>query len=281
MPPRHQRGRLAARRTRPAPSRSVALLAVALLGPPSAVAPALAQGTDEEPAGRSEEVWAATLLGRVVEASTGAPVTGARVQVVGTGREGITLESGRFRMDRLPSGVYAIRVHYLGYASGETSVELAAGGVTEVGVALKVAPVPLPDLEVTVEAGAPAGKLMGFYERRQRGLGQFITEAEIDRLPAARTTDLLRRMRGIRVVCSSRGLTRCVPVVTRAAGSLRGTRCTPQIYLDGMRMRGFGIDDVIPEDLEGIEVYTGPSQVPPRFGAISARCGVIALWTRT
>ena len=37
---------------------------------------------------------------------------------------------------------------------------------------------------------------------------------------------------------------------------------------------------VPPSDLDGIEVYTGLSEVPPELGR-GSQCGAVALWSRT
>ncbi len=40
------------------------------------------------------------------------------------------------------------------------------------------------------------------------------------------------------------------------------------------------IDATVPvEQVAGIEVYTGPSEVPARFGVTGTACGLIAVWT--
>ena len=35
-----------------------------------------------------------------------------------------------------------------------------------------------------------------------------------------------------------------------------------------------------PDEVEAIEIYSSPMQVPGRFGGLGARCGVIAVWSR-
>jgi hypothetical protein len=45
---------------------------------------------------------------------------------------------------------------------------------------------------------------------------------------------------------------------------------------------GFNIDDMMPGDVEGIELYAGPSVVPPQFNnpRSSVNCGLVLIWTR-
>jgi hypothetical protein len=44
----------------------------------------------------------------------------------------------------------------------------------------------------------------------------------------------------------------------------------------------FGLDQIPKEDVQAVEVYTGPSQIPPRFKRGTAGCAraAIVIWTR-
>jgi hypothetical protein len=85
----------------------------------------------------------------------------------------------------------------------------------------------------------------------------------------------------MRVVTDRRG--REWVVNERSAGL--GGMCGPSIYLDGARITmgsGLTLNDVInPENIEAIEVYRGPSEVPPMYNDDRAACGVVLIWTRT
>jgi hypothetical protein len=37
---------------------------------------------------------------------------------------------------------------------------------------------------------------------------------------------------------------------------------------------------VLPDQVAGIELYTGPATVPPEFNATGSACGVVAVWTK-
>ena len=79
---------------------------------------------------------------------------------------------------------------------------------------------------------------------------------------------------------------------------MRHGGCTPTIYLDGATIIDvpdwmpigsqsdlvvsfeFDIDQwVSPEDVAGMEVYTGPAQVPVEFSTVGSECGVVVIWT--
>ncbi len=62
--------------------------------------------------------------GRVIDASTGQPISGVRVEVLGVSRVTVTGADGRFTMERLSSGTDSIRVSRYGYATLDAPVSL-------------------------------------------------------------------------------------------------------------------------------------------------------------
>lgn len=65
--------------------------------------------------------------------------------------------------------------------------------------------------------------------------------------------------------------------------------CPAVVWVDGMQLNrhsdaSFGAIQLAynlrAEDIEGIEVYRGPSELPGEFMGPDSRCGVIAIWTR-
>jgi len=131
-------------------------------------------------------------------------------------------------------------------------------------------------------------RMADFYNRRALGVGAFITRADIERRNAARASDLLRTIAGVRV---NQGDAFDRPVVemgrtavrlpTRAGSkeqSLAGD-CRVNYYLDGnwMPPGTFHIDDLSPSLIEGIEIYRGPSEIPARFRQRETACGLIHL----
>jgi hypothetical protein len=53
------------------------------------------------------------------------------------------------------------------------------------------------------------------------------------------------------------------------------------IWIDGQRAPGMEIDEIPLNDIEGIELYNGPSTTPAEFWqANGSQCGTIVVWTR-
>jgi hypothetical protein len=62
--------------------------------------------------------------------------------------------------------------------------------------------------------------------------------------------------------------------------------CYAQVYLDDALMNPsrptepFDIGTIYADQLEGVEFYAGPSQLPLKYAKLDSRCGVLVLWTR-
>jgi hypothetical protein len=57
-------------------------------------------------------------------------------------------------------------------------------------------------------------------------------------------------------------------------------QCNPDYIVDEQVNNSFGPGIAI-RDIEAIEVYTGPSDVPGEFAGRNAGCGVIVIWTKS
>ena len=71
-----------------------------------------------------------------------------------------------------------------------------------------------------------------------------------------------------------------VPVITR------GLTCQPAFVVDGSPLMGSAgaqaaeIADLDPRNLQAVEIYRGPSEIPGIYRSRSD-CGLVVLWTRT
>jgi hypothetical protein len=129
----------------------------------------------------------------------------------------------------------------------------------------------------------------GYDSRRKAGIGQFISEEEIQRRGVFDTEQALWNVLGARVNWDGH---ENVVRFTRPSGSGRSggtfsTLCAPAYWVDGIAMPrpvpGFPEDVntfVKPRDIRGIEVYTSPSQAPPQSRQPDADCGVVMIWTK-
>src|SRR5688572_15944006 len=76
---------------------------------------------------RVEALQQGTITGRVLNVQTGEPLASAQVVVQGTQIGGLTDPSGRYRLERVPTGTRTVRVVLIGYADGTQTVQVTAG----------------------------------------------------------------------------------------------------------------------------------------------------------
>ena len=215
-----------------------------------------------------------------VASTGGEPLAGAAVSLPGTGRTGWTDAQGSLRLTSLPPGVRVVEVRSLGYRPERFQVELREGYVDQWDVVLQPEPLSLAEVRVEAKRESRAGQmdfLRGFYERRERGVGYFLTRGEIEGHGSRDLSNLLRSVPGLRTTPSQFGQSR---VTTRSSPSM-GRSCKIRVYVDGMVYRAADDFVGIPTlDIEGIEVYRGRSELPAEFADPDADCGVVAIWTR-
>jgi hypothetical protein len=123
----------------------------------------------------------------------------------------------------------------------------------------------------------------GFFERRQRGFGHFITKQEIEQWHPRVLSEVFHHIPGIQVVPTTRGFGHKLSILRAGSSLIASDSCVPAVYLDGMLLRGNKDDDgnidwfVAPQDVAGIEVYVGPATAPPQFP--DRGCGSVVIWT--
>lgn len=220
----------------------------------------------------------ASLGGVVLDARTGRPVSGARVEVEGHDDVALTRSNGQFTLTDVSAGRRSFRVHVGDRRTRAQTVDLPASRHTEIRIALRLPrgdePEPsdvvtLPPLEVQVSRSDHPGKMRRFFERARSGRGSYVTREDIERRSPDETADLLRDIPGIRVTRVRGGR----QIVTSNRG------CRLPIFLDGLPVPGMTVDEIGPHDVEGMEVYASAIEAPPRFRSRST-CGALVIWTR-
>lgn len=141
----------------------------------------------------------AAIRGQVVDPE-GNPVGAAQVMVGGGDDGSLTDEVGAFQVAGLSAGIHSLEVRHIGYAPRTFTVEVDAGDLVELAVALEVAPVRIANVIARGRRDAT-----GFDARRQRSTGHFITREDIDEQRPARFTDLLRSVPGVRLISTGGG----------------------------------------------------------------------------
>jgi hypothetical protein len=218
----------------------------------------------------------ASLVG-VVRDSAGHPIPGVEVRLQGsTNGYTRTNDSGGFRLPGLPAGAVNVSARRLGFAPASMDVKLQPGRVDSLVLSLTATVAAIEGVLVEDEYEARSHRLLaGFWDRRSRGFGNFITRDDIERRDPHDFVDLVRMVPSIQVQ------TRNGRKVVRMG---RGTNrdCPPQYWVDGLRIEAASPEEFVPQDVEAVEVYSGPATIPPQFVARygSYTCGAIVIWTR-
>ena len=164
----------------------------------------------------------------------------------------------------------------MGFEPAIVDLRLRGGQTDSLVLSLTAAAQSLPG--VTVEEESRSRRLLqGFWDRRERGFGHFVTHDEIVRKDPHDFTDIVRMIPGVNIrTINGRKLIRM-----RGSTGSRGD-CPPQYWVDGMRVENASPDEFPAIDVEAVEVYAGAATIPPQFvpKMTTYACGVIVIWTR-
>lgn len=228
----------------------------------------------------------AQISGRVIDASTRTPLARADIIHLGLGKVVVSDSLGRYAFPELPSGIVRLLVRRGGFPSLTVTVALARGEwmtrdiMLDSSQAARAAAQSLPSVSVHAPK-PPEPRYADFERRRLTGLGQYITRKQIEQEGFANLQDAMRGLRGVNLDCGGAG-------VNDVSGSSLGCNirmsratmmCTPEYIVDERVDNDFGPSTPI-RDIEGIEVYTGATDVPGEFAGRFAGCGVIVIWTK-
>ena len=252
------------------------------------------------------------LRGTLRDKATGQPLSQGTVQLLDSAGEvvaqAIADEGGLFLLSVSAAGTYQVRGSRLDAETvTDGPLELAQGQVLELDFLLPIDAIELAEIGVTV-SGTQLLRRVGFYDRSRSSSGTFLDRATIEKSLHQTTADVLGAVRGIQIeYITNPG----IPTVLLEAGarmsaatgpgSMRLPQCYPVVSLDGLRVqeggaigpRGdfsamdlsdmkdlFDFGHISPSQIEGVEVYGRPSQIPAEYLTGTAMCGLIVIWTR-
>jgi hypothetical protein len=250
------------------------------------------------------------LAGRVVRAGSMAPIVGAEVTLMPRGVHAVTDAAGEFRFDAVPAGYVMIHVRRIGFEPDSLGVQLPLAAAID--IELRETVQELDTVSVSGREDVLArGKLAGFYERKQFGIGRFLEEKDIEKMLTRRLADIIvARIPGTRAVRSAKGglaayisTFRMAPrPLVGAAGSSGGaissraprpTQCYPDVYLDGVVVYSsglemeqdvgdvrFDVNSIDPAQVSAVEFYGGSAQMPAQYNRTGSACGALLIWTK-
>ncbi|MEN8143529.1 MAG: carboxypeptidase regulatory-like domain-containing protein [Gemmatimonadota bacterium] len=201
-----------------------------------------------------------TLLGRVVDSETGAPLSGVQVRVTVPERTAVTSASGRFVLSSLPPGPRTLELRALGYAALTIEgIEIAAGRTLETRVELTASAVEIAPIIVAADR-------IPLIEPEVSVTHEVLPAVVLRELPVTNVADAIELTAGV------------------SEGRFRGGRVGQEtVVVDGLSIKnqleasstGQGVE-YSPNSLQEIDVITGG------FGAEvgSALSGAIRYVTR-
>jgi TonB family protein len=214
-----------------------------------------------------------SLLGTVLD-ETGRAVVGAVAVAMGSTLPVETDGKGGFRLARLDTGAARVVVRRIGFRPETIAVVIDGHTPTRASVRLRRVAVPLAPVRVTGREGLRE-PMAGFYARKERGNGRFITREQIERRNVGTMSELLREIPGLRIESRRFGV---------HSFRMRNSSQAPLVWLDGTPMGSteVDLDDFDPRTFAGIEIYSGAATVPAEFAGgrmMPTSGGAILLWS--
>ena len=212
------------------------------------------------------------IVGRVMEGSIGRGLTDVEITLLRPPQVGTLSDGqGRFEMAGVAPGLVELRFVHLGYAPRTATLIVQPGQSVEILAAMSTQPIELEAIEVTVRSTYLERN--GFYDRGIFAAGTQFTREDLAETDPLLVSHIFRRVPGV-IVSYESGDAR---PVSRRSSSFTAGNCELSVYLDGMLMRDWDMDDLRVEWVEAIEVYNGLN-TPGQYAR--EPCGVVLIWTR-
>jgi len=233
-----------------------------------------------------------TIVGRITDARSTQPLGLTAITVEGT-RLGATSDAdGRYRIANVPAGRHSVAARRIGYVVVRQTVSVAANADATANFMLEAAPVALDQIVVTGTAGGELRRSIS------NAVSTIDAAAELEKSAATNITSLLNaRSPGLAVQATS-GRVGAVPAIQIRGRSSISLSNNPLIYIDGVRVNsqtglgptgtgGLGtqgalvagrLNDVNPDDIESVEVISGPAAAT--IYGTEASSGVIQIITK-
>lgn len=202
--------------------------------------------------------------------TSGKPIEQAQV-TLDNGARSLTDSAGVVRLWPGGARTHRLLVRKLGFAPLDVTTTLNAEHQL-LTVHLHPTSTVLPTVAVTAERDRAHAE---FELRARTGIGDYFTEADIERLKPECLLDLLRRLPGLRVNERS-GCAGGVSAL-RGQGTIFGDAAANgcvRLMVDGGPSGGYDSIDV--DDILGVEFYD-ETTAPVRYGT---QCAVVAVWTK-
>ncbi|MQA91778.1 MAG: TonB-dependent receptor plug domain-containing protein [Gemmatimonas sp.] len=224
-----------------------------------------------------------TVTGRVVDASTQQPLTGAQVYITENSQGTLTNADGRFVLTNVPDGPNTVRVQMIGFQTVEQTVTVQPGGSVSANFELTTLALALDEIVVTGTAG----------QARRREVGNSVSavnSADLALQPIMSAQDAITSQVPGMVLMGNEGVAGAGPTIRIRGVTSMTQGNAPLIYVDGVRIRSEDfpgtaqgqsaspLNSINPNDIERIEVIKGAAATT-LYGT-EASSGVIQIITK-
>lgn len=242
--------------------------------------------------GARAQTGTGTIAGQVTDSRTQAPVAGATIEIADSPLRGSSGPDGRYRINGVPAGSHSVSARRIGFGVTRQTVSVTTGGTATADFALQVAAALLDEMVVTGTAGGEQRRAIG------NAVSTIDVSSELDKAAAPNLTSLLNsRSPGV-VVTATTGRLGATPAINIRGKSSLSLGNSPLVYIDGVRVNnasgvgptgsgglatqnsqiGGRMNDINPEDIESIEVISGPAAAT--IYGTEAAAGVIQIITK-
>jgi hypothetical protein len=226
------------------------------------------------------------LQGVVTDSASGEPLEGVTVTLNDSLRT-VTDAEGKYQLAEVAWRAARNHIEFrrLGYRPGTLDARINTSDREVVlNVSLPRLAVRMTEVVVAGERISVPARLAGFYERREIGIGEFLTEKDWEDLPEFKVEHVLNRMPGVTV-------DRWRVLMANAPWNCRRNGISARIWVDGVSVHQEFIQDMNIDDVAAIEVYRRIADIPLQFNSsadqggefpnlTSAACGVVVIWTK-
>jgi TonB-linked SusC/RagA family outer membrane protein len=233
-----------------------------------------------------------TIVGQVTDSRSTQPLGLTAITVEGTRLGATAGADGRYRIVNVPIGRHSLAARRIGYVVVRQTVTVAANAEATANFTLEAAAVALDQIVVTGTAGGELRRSIS------NAVSKIDASAELEKSAATNITSLLNaRSPGLTVQTTS-GRVGAVPAIQIRGRSSISLANNPLIYIDGVRVNsqtalgpvgtgGLGtqgalvagrLNDINPDDIESIEVISGPAAAT--IYGTEASSGVIQIITK-
>jgi hypothetical protein len=263
------------------------------------------------------DLHAQAQLAGFVRDSAGRPVSGAEVSIPALNKTVNADDSGRYSLDGVTAGMRLVQVRRVGFVSVTRMVRVKLPE-TATDFVLRALAVELDTVRRTEQYKPTDIMMMEFLDNKRIGLGKFFTRDDLEKMNDRPLAEAFYQMTpGITILTGTSGGSKAwlVSTIVRSLNpkivELEGlacivadtknplhckayeqtspykeawqTRCFPDVFLDFDLLSRHEVPNInrfSTAQLEAVEVYRSPAELPARYIGATSQCGVVVFHRR-